>query len=95
MIDFSQVRTLIYFPHKMERRREPVIIYVLERRGEDWKGNTDMEELLSGRFALYALRRCQPYSDSLWSACQRWMEKRQALEEEFKAMMEKGVWNEP
>jgi len=94
MIDFSQVKKMIYFPHKMERRREPRLIYVLERRGNDWKGNPEMEELLQGRFALYAMHRCQPYSDGLWAACRKWIEKRDTLENEFIMMMEKGVWNE-
>jgi len=94
MIDFSAVKQMIYFPHKMERKQDPKIIYVLERRGNDWKGNTDLQELLKGRFGLFALHRCQPYSDGLWGACLEWMKKKQALEDEFKRMMEKGVWNE-
>lgn len=94
MMDFGKVKKMIYFPHKMERATDPHIVYVLERWGEEWKGNTSMEELLSGRTAFYALRCCQPYSDGLWGACQKWVEKRDALEAEFKAMMEKGVWTE-
>lgn len=94
MINFGAVKQMIYFPHKLERNQDPKIIYVLERRGDDWKGNTNLEELLAGRFGLFALRRCQPYSDGLWGACLAWIQKRQDLEQEFKAMMEKGVWKE-
>lgn len=92
MLDFSNVRKMIYFPRAWETRKDPYVVYVIERWGPDWKGNTDYQELLKNKFAFYPLRRCQPYSDGLWAACLRWSQRRQELKDEFEAMMDKGVW---
>jgi len=91
MLDFSHLKKMIYFPPGYHRLTYPQIIFVIERWNADWKGNTDAEQLLEGKFAFYADRRCQPYSDELWAACEDLIARRKELDRVFENLMKKGV----
>lgn len=91
MLNFADVKQMIYFPRKFERKQDPVIVFVIEHWGDSWKGNVELSELLKNKFQFYPLRRCQPYSDELWTSCQAWTRRRQELMDDFAEMMERGV----
>lgn len=91
MIDFSALRKFIYFPHAYQRTNAPYIVYVLDKWGESWKGGRDVEEVLAGKFSFYAITRCQPYSEELWQACLKLIERRTELDKDFETLMTKGL----
>ena len=91
MIDFGAVQKFIYFPRPHERQGDPYVIYVLDKWGEEWRGNPDPAELLQRQFSTYLIARCQPYSEELWARCQDWIDRRTALNEEFEQLMKRGV----
>lgn len=90
MIDFSAVKKYIYFPRKIERRNEPYIIHVLDKWGLAWRGNADLDKLLTREFVMYEIMRCQPYSEELWKKCVAWMEARAVLESQYLDLMNGG-----
>ena len=86
----SVIRKFVYFPPKHERR-DPYIIYVSRLIGDEYAGSNILREVEQHRFAFYARRRCQLYSEALWEAVRMWIEKREALEVEYERLRQKGV----
>lgn len=91
MIDFGNVMKFVYFPNTYHRTNTPYVIHVIEKWGNDWKGNPNLDELLAGKFSFYPILRCQPYSDELWEACQELVTRRTQLDADFERLMTKGL----
>lgn len=81
----------IFFPDQY-RKQIPRIIYVtteIRYNGKviDLVGCETMEELEDGRSSHYPVRRCQPYTDALWDACQEWVRDAENLKKRYEKLM--------
>ena len=81
------IKPYIYFPGAYDRDHDPRVIYVDADFGATLRGNPDLEQLMSGRFGQYLAAHCQPYTDELWEACQRWMAARNEVQRKYKRLM--------
>lgn len=85
---------LIYFPRSYEHRKDPHILYSdgMVCFSNEYRGTPHLEEFLSGKHGFYPASRCQPYTDELWEAVQKWIVARNELENQLQFLM-KGKLN--
>lgn len=84
---------MIFFPAGHEpgfKAGIPAIVYIIDQVGDEYKGaSTDTESLL-GRFTYYPVRRTFAFNQTLWDLCLIHIQKRNQLEEEYKALQKHG-----
>lgn len=83
----------IYFPNDVYYKK-PHVIHVTEKWGNEWRGASVLKDAQEGRTQFYPMKRCQPYSEELWTACMQWLARRDLLESEYRDLMKRGVRHE-
>jgi hypothetical protein len=76
----------IYFPRAWEKH-DPIIIWVVGRWDDDYKGNPIKEELLDGRVAFYPVRRCVEYTVERWERIQCLLTEKAEIENKLDKIM--------
>jgi len=84
---------MIYFPIQDGagfKAGGPAIVHIIDRVGEEYRGTQTETEALTGRFSFFPVSRTFVFNQTLWDLCLLHIQKRQALEAEYKALQKNG-----